>query len=292
MSKNSTTASGDGLTDEVAEKAADGSTSGVSNGAKPSNAMQLRSLIRKLLSNRRSRRAVIACGAIAGLAILLVGYFILTGESVPPAAPEPTAAERFDEQFASLQKSDEAVVRMDAFEIDDAMLQKLASMDRLNTIQVDVSSVSVGTIALLAKMPKLEQLHIRNAVINDEMLAALAESPTIWLLNFPSAEISPAGIKHLEKMPSLRQLRLGIKDGDNGHGRAIAELSSLRSVHLIRVAITDEGLQSLAKMPRLESLYLDDSVITDSGWQWLFEKNPQLHVHVNQQHHDRDPQKH
>ena len=93
-------------------------------------------------------------------------------------------------------------------------------------------------------------------------------------------------------MPALRNLRLGIKDGNNRHGRAVATLSRLRTVHLIRVAITDEGLQALAKMPQLESLYLDDSSITDAGWTWLFEENPQLHVHINQKHHDRDPQKH
>jgi hypothetical protein len=45
-------------------------------------------------------------------------------------------------------------------------------------------------------------------------------------------------------------------------------------------------------MPNLQSLYLDDSLVTETGWEWLFEEVPNLHVHVNQQHHDRDPQAH
>ena len=52
----------------------------------------------------------------------------------------------------------------------------------------------------------------------------------------------------------------------------IAELSSLRSLHLIGIPITDEGLKILARMPRLQSLYLDDSMVTEDGWEWLFEE--------------------
>jgi len=279
MSKISNTASGDGATDMD----------------KPDVEPQVTSApsaIGKLLSNRRVRRIALAASGILVALIVSVGYLFIREDTVPPPEPGPSAAEQFEEQLASLLKSNESVVRIDAFTIDDAMLQKLTSLDRLNTIQVEADSVSLDTIVAIAKMPKLEQLHIRKAAINDEMFAALAESSTIWLLNFPNAKVSPAGIECLAKMPSLRQLRLGINDGDNRHGRAVATLSGLRAVHLIRVAVTDEGLHSLVKMPYLESLYLDDSSITDAGWTWLIEKSPQLHVHVNQKHHDRDPQNH
>ena len=244
------------------------------------------------LSKRISRRVAVSAVVVGTFAIIVLGYVLIGNDTTPMAPPELTVAERFDEQFTELQKSGETVARLDAFTIDDSMLRQLASLDRLMTIQVKASDVSLETIAAIAKMPKLEQLHVRGAAINDDMLAALTSSPSIWLLNFPNAEVSPAGIESLAKMPALRNLRLGIKDGNNRHGRAVATLSRLRTVHLIRVAITDEGLQALAKMPQLESLYLDDSSITDAGWTWLFEENPQLHVHINQKHHDRDPQKH
>jgi hypothetical protein len=112
------------------------------------------------------------------------------------------------------------------------------------------------------------------------------------LLNLPICKVTPKAIEELGDMAALRQLRLGIKSGDNRHGRAVATLSRLRSVHLIGVSVTDEGLRPLSQMPQLESLYLDDTAVTDTGWTWLFKENPQLHVHVNQKHHDRDPQKH
>ncbi len=248
--------------------------------------------LRSKLTKRISRRVAISAVVVGTFAIMGLVYLLMGIDTTPTAPPEPSVEERFKEQFTELQKSEVTVARLDAFTIDDSMLKQLASLDQLMTIQVKASDVSLETIAAIAKMPKLEQLHVRGAAINDDMLAALTSSPTIWLLNFPNAEVSPAGLECLAKMPALRNLRLGIKDGNNRHGRAVATLSRLRTVHLIRVAITDEGLQALAKMPQLESLYLDDSSITDAGWTWLFEENPQLHVHINQKHHDRDPQKH
>jgi hypothetical protein len=279
MSKISTTESIDGATD--------------TDGSSPKLGERLRRQLRSLKSKPRLWWCAVATCVIGSMAILSVGYVFIRETAVPPTEErQPTAAERFEEQFAVLQNSKETVARLDAFTIDDAMLKKLASIDRLTTIQVKADTVSLDTIATLSKLPKLEQLHVRGAAINDEMLAELASSSTIWLLNFSNAMVSPTGIEALAKMPTLRQLRLGIKDGDNRHGRAVATLSRLRAVHLIRVAVTDEGLHALAKMPQLESLYLDDSAITDAGWTWLFENNPQLHVHINQKHHDRDPQKH
>jgi len=32
--------------------------------------------------------------------------------------------------------------------------------------------------------------------------------------------------------------------------------------------------------------------VTDEGWDWLFQNKSHLHVHIDQKHHDRDPQKH
>jgi hypothetical protein len=48
----------------------------------------------------------------------------------------------------------------------------------------------------------------------------------------------------------------------------------------------------LAKIEQLQSLYVDDIAFSESAWQALFDARPRLHVHVNQEHHDRDPHKH
>jgi hypothetical protein len=74
--------------------------------------------------------------------------------------------------------------------------------------------------------------------------------------------------------------------------RTIARWPAIRMLHLIDVPITDQGLAELAKIERLQSLYVDGGEMTDAGWDALFKGRPRLHVHVNQQHLDRDPNKH
>jgi hypothetical protein len=254
-----------------------------------------RQRFRALWSQKRSRTLLCILGAGVGIGLSAGTYawFQLgEGEEVVNAVKEPTNQERFDQQFTQLSKPEEVIARLDAFKITDDMLRKLTTLPKLTTVQVDAESVSASTLEALATMPALEQLHLRGAKIDDDGLRQLGKSKTIWLLNLTECDVSPEAIESLAQMPELRQLRLGIKHGDNRHGRAVATLSRLRAIHLIGVAVTDEGLRPLAQMPQLESLYLDETAVTESGWTWLFQENPQLHVHVNQKHHDRDPQKH
>jgi len=242
---------------------------------------------------RRPKRYQIAlAGAVAVMGA--AGWYSLFPPAHPLVAPvaEPTDAQRFEMLFAELAKSEETVARMDAITIDDAMLRRLITLDRLTTLQVKIESITLETVELIARMPKLEQLHLRRAPITDEMLARIITSPTIWLLNLPAAIVTPDAIESLESMPMLRNLRLGIEDGNNRHARAVAKLKRLRTVHLIGISVSDDGLQALAALPQLESLYLDGSAVTEGGWAWLFQNHPQLHVHIDQKHHDRDPQKH
>jgi hypothetical protein len=243
---------------------------------------------------KRSRRQWITLIGVSGVLVVGLGWWAFsrngTEEALEPLPPPPS--ERFAEIIKALPSSEETEVRIDDFKLDDEMLKQLVAIDRLTILQVECEDVSIETLVLLAKMPKLEQLHLRGIKIDDERLAILATSETIWLLNLPNADITPESIQKLDTMPALRNLRLGIQGGDNRHGRAVSTLARLRVVHLIGVGVTDEGLQSLARMPLLESLYLDGAAVTEQGWSWLFQNNPQLHVHINQKHHDNDPQKH
>ena len=71
----------------------------------------------------------------------------------------------------------------------------------------------------------------------------------------------------------------------------IAEMKSIRFLHLIGVRVTDQGLTHLESMKQLESFYIDDAMVTDEGIAHLLKAIPRLHLHINQQHSDRDPSK-
>jgi len=205
-------------------------------------------------------------------------------------------ARSHEEVFAAaiehLVRSGGDTIRLDNFFATDEHIAVLASVERLRVVRIDGGKLTATAGERFAAMPHLEQLHLRNVELDDAVVETIAASRSLWLLNIAAAEISPAAVEQLAPMPQLRQLRLAVPGGDNRFAAAVATIGSLRSVHLIGIAVTDEGLKDLAALPQLQSLYLDDTEITDQGWVWLFENRPGLHVHIDQKHHDRDPQRH
>lgn len=213
--------------------------------------------------------------------------------SKTPLAPSAEDQEQvFSATIEHLVRSSGDTIRLDNFHATDEHVELLANMERLRVIRIDGGELTPVAAESLAAMPHLEQLHLRNIILDDAFIRALAASRTLWLINIAATDISPESVEQLAQMTQLRQLRLAFPGGSNGFASAVAKIRSLRSVHLIGMAITDEGLRELASLPALESLYLDDTEITEQGWVWLFENHPKLHVHIDQKHHDRDPQRH
>lgn len=163
---------------------------------------------------------------------------------------------------------------------------------KLDAVLIDQGIVTGKGLEKIAELPDLEHLRLRLSPITDEDLEPLLGCDDLWLINLPHSELTNSGIHSLAKLPKLKQLRLGSNKLTNDCCRAITRIDQLRGLHLIGIPVTDDGVKVLAELPHLESLYLDDSAVTDAGWEWVFRNHPQLHVHINQSHHDRDPQSH
>jgi hypothetical protein len=50
-------------------------------------------------------------------------------------------------------------------------------------------------------------------------------------------------------------------------------------------------LAALEPLQNLESLYLDGTRVTNAGIEKFLLAAPEVHLHIDQQHHDRDPRK-
>jgi len=244
----------------------------------------------------RSRRLQIVAG-IGALVLLGVIVSFLTKDEVvavdpatlPPAQPEQMT---FQAALAHLVQSGDDTIQLYDFSPTTEQLQTLASVERLRILRIDNGSLTPAAGEVLAAMPHLEQLHFRGVSLDDDTLDAIAKSQTIWLLNISGAKLSHEAIARLAEMPKLSQLRLAIDDGGNRYAQAVAKIKKLRALHLIGIGINNEGLKLVAGLPNLESIYIDDSNVNDDGWMWLFENKTHLHIHIDQKHHDRDPQKH
>ncbi|MEO1616431.1 MAG: hypothetical protein AAFV88_11315, partial [Planctomycetota bacterium] len=248
------------------------------------------------------RRAV---GESLLLLVLLACLGCGQADSTKPVEPPPEIAElSFAEQVALGRAGDRKRIECDlpvtASHLTE-VFEKPEQETWLRDLILDGGTVGDEACEVIAQLPALRHLRLRQSPITDVGLAKLAECESLQILNLPHAgsssgtgtasdgSLTNEGLAVLATLPDLRLLRLGGGDLDAESADVIAELKSLRQLHLIGVPIDDRGLRKLASLPKLQSLYLDDAAVTESGWDWLFAEHPQLHVHVNHQHVDRDP---
>ena len=198
------------------------------------------------------------------------------------------------QQAASVRAGDTDQILIEHAPFTDQEFQSLAGLENLRVLLIDDPTAWFSATSLTAfnDLPKLEHLRHRGGGINDAALAQIARIQSLRILNLPRAEFSDAALTHLKTLPALEQLRFGSSQVTDAGMKTIAELPSLKRVHLITVPITDAGLTVLAAIPQLESLYIDGGNISDAAFDDLFRRRPTLHVHLNQQHHDRDPHSH
>lgn len=207
---------------------------------------------------------------------------------VPEAGPPS-----LDEQIAAVRAGRATSITLGEPVEPGVAWAKLGGLTGLRELVVERGRADDAAAAIVATIPDLERLVLRESPVGDEGLARLATLPRLRDLNLPRSAATARGVELLAAGPagqSLRMLRLGGADLAGADvARAVARLVGLRSLHLIDVPIGDEGLGALAEMPGLWNLYLDGAGVSEGAWGGYFERRPDVHVHVDQVHHDRDP---
>ena len=162
----------------------------------------------------------------------------------------------------------------------------------LQTLILPVGTAHDSDMEVITTLPDIQRLVLRHSPLSDSGMKTLSRCATLRNLNVPQVSCSILGIRSMESLPHLEHLRIGGSSLDGSEVcRAVVRFSHLKTLHLIDIAIGDEGLDTLAGRPDLWSLYLDGAEASDAAWERYFEACPQVHVHINQSHHDRDPLK-
>lgn len=224
---------------------------------------------------------------VIGLALL-----ITTTGCLPPLGPSGEGS--LGEQLAAIKAGYSDEIEITVTSISDDDLAQLASAPGLRVLLIDHpdSQITAAGIKHLGGLASLKHLRLRGPGIDDVALTEIANLKSLQILNVPRGTFTDAGLAQLKTLPNLEMLRFGSpRVGDAGM-KTLCELPALTRLHLIDVPITDAGLEQLATMEQLESLYIDGGNISDAAWDEFFRLRPKLHVHVNQQHHDRDPHAH
>ncbi len=222
-----------------------------------------------------------------------------SAEAIRQNSPLRTAATDADAewqiQFDAILAGKQDLLLLEDQPITPQQLGQLAELEgSLEQLLIDAGGVDADSLPAILVLKGLTHLRLRECPLADSSFEQLAASglDRLRILNVPQSRITARGIASLAALPKLVQLRLGGKQIDDAAVAEIARLPELRSLHLIGPSLSDAALSKLAQAPKLSSFYLDDCQLSDQAWQQLFDAKPRLHVHIDQQHHDRDPHKH
>ncbi len=207
-----------------------------------------------------------------------------TISSSPPQAPLSEIIDTARASEATELIITDAIVR-------DEDVARIAELPSLRHIAFDHFEGTAEALELLALLPRLERLQLRSGTIGDAEVKAIAGCKTLKNINLPEASFGDEGLAALASLPALELLRFHSPNVTNDGMKSLSQSTCLRFLHLIAVPITDEGLEHLEGMKQLESLYIDDAEVTDDGIERLLRALPEIHLHINQQHSDRDPSK-
>jgi hypothetical protein len=229
-------------------------------------------------------------------ALARLGAAALLPAALPRLArgSEPT----FDEQAAAVRAGIATRIIMSTEPLTEAQWETLAALPALVHLDLQEGVATDAHAALVAALPRLERLVLRHSPLGDEGFRHLATCRSLRALNVPQAACTREGLEALAALPHLTSLRLGsprlAADAADGRGVAAAllGLGALRTLHLIDVPLGDAGLDLLAGHDGLRTLYLDGAGISDAAWERYFARRGDVHVHVDQAHHDRDPNRH
>lgn len=222
------------------------------------------------------------------LIVLLTGLAMLAPQEVPRGPQEAT----WEEQVAAVRQGEANSIHLTSESITDQQLQDLRGLMNVRELKLEGGNVTAAGLAVLADLPQLEVLWLRGSRVDNLAAEQIANNRNLRRLNLPAAEFDDAGLAHLVNLPQLEQLRFSSRRV-TAHGLAsLGRAMSLRWLQLIDVPLDRAALREIAKLDKLESLYLDDVAVDESALEAFFAARPDVHMHVDQQHHDRDPRWH
>jgi len=125
--------------------------------------------------------------------------------------------------------------------------------------------VSDQTMARIAWLPRLKQLHFADARITDVGMAHLARLRDLEHINLAFTHVTDVGMVNLVNLTRLKSLILVGTDITDRGLIQLARLHRLESLDLGRTGVSDAGLIHLRGLTRLKSLNLDKARVTDAG---------------------------
>ena len=144
--------------------------------------------------------------------------------------------------------------------------EQISGIPNLESLRFRGSFIEPGVWPLLARMPKLRELHVANndGSLTDTDVAGLTMFTRLQALSIEGSGFTSAALTGITGNSGLRKLTLrGFPLTDVGAAE-LASLKHLESLSLVATTVTVEGLKILATLPNLESLQVHGDTVTDA----------------------------
>ena len=157
---------------------------------------------------------------------------------------------------------------LDCRALDDAMVEDLTGLTKLDTLALTNSSISDAAVEAIAKaFPALVELDLSsNANVSGSAFKWIARLPGLQRLTLVQNRFNDLNTRRLAKLENLRSLDLrGNMEAGNTTLEVVGGLPKLRTFKHRSTAVTDEGVERLGHSPSLDSLLMQDFAITNAS---------------------------
>lgn len=152
-------------------------------------------------------------------------------------------------------------------DIDDTAVVHLARIPTLTCVRLSGTRVSSRGLKALASLPKLETLDVSYTAVDEEGLSCLGGLKRLRSLDLGGTRVNSRGLEVLGQLPGLRELRLDSCIIDDAACRHLAGLNELQVLDLSDTNVTSAGLVAVGRLPQLVELRLTNTAIDDDAFQ-------------------------
>jgi hypothetical protein len=150
-----------------------------------------------------------------------------------------------------------------------------ADLERLTEIDLRGTKCTDADLErLVAALPSLETISLRETAITDAGLASLRGLPKLAYLDLRDTSVTGSGLREIPSQ--LQALHLTSTKVTGEDLRWLPRMPYLKVLKLNFLTMGDESLADLSLFPAVEHLELDGTSCTDAGLRQLLAQNPTL----------------
>ncbi len=156
--------------------------------------------------------------------------------------------------------------------LNDAMVEKLAVLKKMRSLQLTNSNISDASLKIIAEsFPNLVELDISsNARLTDAALKEGAKIEKLERLTAIYGAFTEFGVLNISKMANLKFLDIrGNTRIGNGGMPYVANLPALQGLKHLSSAVNDSGMESLSKAKGLETLEIQNFNLTSRSGEFI-----------------------